>query len=1215
MKQKQGVLMRDASGFPARYNLIRLYRKAVHDSDAHENVGGSEIMLAMDYFDALEVDEFHSDTEQFSKFMGLSIYEDLTEHDVAMQSIPLYCPEITEKMAEEYCCHNSCFKNPFNKNSGEYRYFGMIQVYITPEILMRLDREHLKETEKDDFGYLGIYNAFFKDLHILMSDFVSKRFKEEDQGDFCYRVYQSMSVGDFVVAIRCNNPEVPFEVASMLRRRKYELERPAEHRSIHGSSVEKELCTNFVFYKTYTLMSLNTHIIPVSSDSEEAPDISADPEKRRFVLRCVLSNKYWSHEKAIEEKYKPEQNLNISSYLRLNGRYDFTVTLSEQAFLYIHPKLVRYKIGSPKPEPSSEDAAVMTDPDEKKICDYIISLMKDKYISYVNERFLFRAGTKAIEAENYNDDIRLIEPEDGFLFANEIIAAKLSSLSERIHKAYLRVLRIDTSRRSIMYNMHLLERINSICNSINGTSDSRIYCSIIIRQIEIALDCVNYYLSLIGVPDVTSDSCGQWIYSDDSRGNSLKECTAEENDEIIAALDSELKAALEYINSFGKFILDSSLQSLQTPHFNLETHVSVEKVLLGYSYFVHSFLNWYGKTELNREINGTQSGFYTLMVPQPMETSLTTKTLFNWRKDESLKNRLLVVLCPSFSDLTDFSASIGILMHEIAHSLRYEPRSTRNKMMLRYTSELLFDQVSMSIILDLRKLIPGLNNYSYYTELFKKCLADVYAEYIGLAEEEVRELGFANLMGEIESRYRNFVYSVEYLSNLRRYLEELFSDYTVFSNGKNKGVVEAAKSLYQLFFSGTRPKWSKEEAYAAYEELLNIMDELPLDEMSADDVSAETHRTILQLYDHLVNFYQGPEDLIDEKEFLELCMNTAKFEFELDVTVRRLLMEQRNLVNSRKIARFLQVGTYADLDGREKGFVNFAESHIITSMPSSLMIVNNMTDVYREVTSDLYMVKVLGLTPYGYLNFFTRNVPVDDIMAETYAKRFCMVLYALESEKSGGSDIDWNRVWIDFYKSVCGHFLRFVHKYEDARYSSILEGEIEVEESPEKSAIADYLKELGDKISSCMDETEQDMIVYNLDMIAVCASAIQGSLNPVIGKDIKKEREMFLGELLHCRYLCSNLSSLIYAHRELLLGIYAFDYLAKDLLDGAKNLSKLHDEFVKSEMWKYCSCIARSYNETEAGQTEYPDQNRLMTEFVLDMNYSMLYSNAFEIAD
>ena len=458
---KQGVLMKDVSVFPARYNLIRLYRKAVHDSDADENMGGSEIMLAMDYFDALEVDEFHSDTEKFSKFMGLSIYEDLTEHDVAMQSIPLYCPEITEELAAEYCCHNSCFKDPFDKNSGEYRYFGMIQVYITPEILMRLNREHLKETIKDDFGYLSIYNAFFKDLHILMSDFVSKRFKEEDQGDFCYRVYQSMSVGDFVVAIRCNNPEVPFEVASMLRRRKYELERPAEHRSIHESSVEKELCTNFVFYKTYTLMSLNTHIIPVSSDSEDASDISVDSEKRRFVLRCVLSNKYWSHEKDIEEKYKPGQNLKSSSYLRLNGRYDFTVTLSEQAFLYIHPKLVRYKIGSPQPESSSEDVAVKTDPDEKKICDYIISLMKDKYISYVNERFLFRVSTKAIEAENYNDDIRLIEPEDGFLFANEIIATKLSSLSERIHKAYLRVLRIDTSRRSIMYNMHLLERINS----------------------------------------------------------------------------------------------------------------------------------------------------------------------------------------------------------------------------------------------------------------------------------------------------------------------------------------------------------------------------------------------------------------------------------------------------------------------------------------------------------------------------------------------------------------------------------------------------------------------------------------------------------------------------------------------------------------------------------------------------------------------------------
>ena len=75
------------------------------------------------------------------------------------------------------------------------------------------------------------------------------------------------------------------------------------------------------------------------------------------------------------------------------------------------------------------------------------------------------------------------------------------------------------------------------------------------------------------------------------------------------------------------------------------------------------------------------------------------------------------------------------------------------------------------------------------------------------------------------------------------------------------------------------------------------------------------------------------------------------------------------------------------------------------------------------------------------------------------------------------------------------------------------------------------------------------------------------------------------------------------------------DYLAKDLLDGAKNLSKLHDEFVKSEMWKYCIYIADSYNETAVGQEEYLNQNRLMTEFVLDMNYSMLYSNAFAIVD
>ena len=1143
--------MKDVSVFPARYNLIKLYRKAVHDSDGDENMNSSQIMLAMDYFDALEVDEFRSNTEKFSKFMGLSIYEDLTEHDVAMQSIPLYCPEITAEMADEYCCDNRCFKDPFDKNSGEYRYFGMIQVYITPEILVRLDREHLsrehlRKTEKDSYGYIDIYNAFFKDLHILMSDFVSKRFREEEQGAFCYRVYQSMSVGDFVVAIRCNDPEVPFEVASMLRRRKYELNRPALHKNTRGNTEDKDLCTNFVFYKTYTLMSLNTHIIPVSSDSEGMPNVSDNSRERRFVLRCVLSNKYWSNEKDINGN-NSNNYLKISSYLRLNGRYDFTVTLSEQAFLYIHPKLVRYKIGGPKEEADSDRVAEPSDIHEKKICDDIESLMKDKYISYVNERFLFKDNGPEIEAENYNDDIWLIEPEDGFLFANEINADRLSRLANDIKGTSQRVLIIDTSRRSIVYSMRLLERIVSTCKSINGISDSRIYCSLIIRQIEIVLEGVNYYLSLLGVPEVEFVN-GKFRYVDEQDDN-LPECSDEQYYDLIGALDTELKESLEYINSFAKFILDSSLQSLQTPHFNLETPVSVEKLLLSYSYFVKCFFEWYGRTKACSDIEGWQPFYYTLMVPQPMNTTLSTKTLFNWRIDETLKNRLLVVQCPSFSDLTHFSSSVGILIHEVAHSLRYETRHDRNKMILKYTSELLFDQVAESIVWDLRKKIDGIEDYEFYLEDIRKCLADAYKEHVCIPLEDVEDKNFVVLTADIEQRYKDFVVAIEYLSKLRQYLHSILSDYELRQNQDLKNVLNKASKYNKIYFSDNRDRPSEKEYIDAYSELIDSLDELSLSNKEVDENEADHYETMNYLHDHLLNFdYYGLKDETDEEAFVKLCMAVSMFEREINRTIRTTLMNQQDRVNSRKIARLFYIGVYADLDGKERNFADYAESYIVQSLPLSLKFRTDMTDIYREVTSDLYMVKLLGLTPFGYLNFFTRNVPVDDIMAETYEKRFCMVLYALELEKSKGEKIDWESVWTDLYRSVCRHFLKFVERYTSENYKTIIIGDVEEDGKYKKLSAFEYLEHMGITVEYDMEKRDLQDMYDVLRRTAIGVTAIKDRLEPQSSREIIIGQERFVSDLMHCRYLCSNLCSLIYEHESVLQSVTSFRYLADDLL-------------------------------------------------------------------
>ncbi len=1213
--------MNNTTYFPAGYHLIKLYRKAVHKTEPDEIFKRSKTMLAMDYFDALEVRSFKPDTDKFSEFMGLSINENLTEHDVAMQSIPLYCPEMSGEKVTGYCCDHLCYRDPFDDDVGKFRYFGMIQVYITPEVLVRFDKESFSTSiDNKDSLYLNMYDAFYKDIHLLMGEYARTKFGGDKCESFRYRIYQSMSVGDFVVAMRCMDPEVPFEAASILRRRKYEFPHPVK-------SKNEDQCSNFVFYKTYTLMSLNTHIIQADdgfSGTLSGNDVGEDAAPdRRFVLRCVLSNKYWSDEKKINAEFPPHEFLGSTTCLRLNGRYDFTVTLSEKAFLYIHPELVRYKIGGridrsskaadgercSADESGGSYASVTGDQtfnSELKVCDFIISLMKNGHISYVNERFIFKGSEDPEESRFYNESIVLREAEDGFLFANEVNARQLEALRKEVQRTYQRVLKIDTSRQSIIYSMRLLERFVSTCNSINGISDTRIYCSIIMKQIRVILSGVNYYLSYLGVsgPDAEGNEDTEAAF----------ECSEEEYYDLLAFLDSNLKEALEYMNLFAKFILDSSLQSLQTPHYNLETHVSVEKLLLGYSNFVQQFFHWYRDTEICRSIQGISSEYLTLMVPQPMDSSLSTTTLFNWRKNESQMTRLLVVLCPSFSDLTEFPASVGILLHEIAHSLRYEERAVRNNMILRYSNDLIFGHVSDCILLDMRKKIPGIINYDFYLEEIQQCLSLAYEKYIGLDSDIYADKSFSTLTDDIYARYTQFVYAIEYLSALRNLMRDFLADTNYRLKPKYKTVAYEVYNFNEIFFDDrSRQERELSDYLNAYDNLVISIEEFLLNEADREEKETSEYERISQLNDLLVNYYYT-SDNTEMTEFLTLCSNVVKFEREVNRSFRERIMHQRNEVEARKIARYLNLGMYATLAGEEQNFANYVECIILLCQSGAKDVLTSNLDIYREITSDLYMVKLLGLTPYGYLNFYTKNIPVDDIMTETYARRFCMVLYAMECEIHSGDAIDWDSVWVEIYRSICGHITDFTDQYCSPDYNGILLGGLEAELQNKPMRIPDYLKKLGEKISSVANATNIEDILDNMRFFADGAVAIHEFLSFSEDRTVVFEQEKFVTDLLHCRYLCSNFLSLVYEYQQQLQSIYRFDYLAEDLRRGSRNLSALHEEFTKSDLWKYCSFIPDVYNKDRRNHVDHAGINQLMAEFVLDMNYSMMYGSAFEMA-
>ena len=181
------------------------------------------------------------------------------------------------------------------------------------------------------------------------------------------------------------------------------------------------------------------------------------------------------------------------------------------------------------------------------------------------------------------------------------------------------------------------------------------------------------------------------------------------------------------------------------------------------------------------------------------------------------------------------------------------------------------------------------------------------------------------------------------------------------------------------------------------------------------------------------------------------------------------------------------------------------------------------------------------------------------------------------------------------------------------KYKLIIIGDVQVDGEYQKLSAFEYLEHMGITIESYMEDYEQQQMVDNLNLIAVGAIAIKDSLKPGSNREMIIEQERFISKLMHCRYLCSNLCSLIYEHRSVLESVTGFRYLADDLLRGAENLGMMHYEFKDSILWKYCGRVSELYNEDAPKPMKREDSNRLMTEFVLDMNYSMLYSNAFEI--
>lgn len=1023
--------------------LIKLFRKAIHksaevespDAASKERDDKKPRFLAMDYFDALIPQKIEID-QDINMFMDIyaSPDEELSEHDVAMQSIPIYCSAEDIENHKRPVCVNSgngnedvyIYGNPFeqDKEGIKYSYLSLIQVYIAPEIMARIEPKYDEPNISDqNKATNSIANQFYEDIHRIIEGYVCEHYARDR---FKCRVYRAMSAGDFTVAVSSERPETSFILATLLRMRGCKYEDTSKND------------TRYVFYKTYTLLSCNNQLI--HCDQNDADCVSSDVKNipgdievsGRFVLRATFSSKYWA-DAASEDNGTHE-------YARLSGRYDFSIELKETGFRYVSKVLCDYKLEGADflkwKEPQGEEEQRLKDQlkGDYDACIRLCRYISKGYLAYINERYIFTCSEldKLLHSKNAATTIRLKAETAGCPYISKKNKDAVDRVGKKLDGIYAKILTLDTNRRNILYHLNLLRRMLSLCRSINGLSDTRIYSTILIHHIDVVLDGVeDFYYAL----------------------------SREANENMIPIMEHAIIEAVNALNTYSKMIRDNNLQSLQTPNYNLESSIGVEKILVGYGELLNSVFNWYGGTKACEEIIGLRQRYTPFMIPGEQAESLNTKVLFKEIAAVTSGEKLIVVWSSAFSDLTNFGGTLGVLFHEVAHNLRYKGRYARNQIILKYCTYLICDQIAASVISSLEQNIPELMKPVELTSLVRDSLFETYYRVIYKERDIpflVRDFSYRAILDYIKNEYDKFVKTISQSNAVDKFVYRSINLSPEKRSPERKAALDKVNELRKEIARYRDHSFRRASSIGNNYEVDGPMSQTLRDTIEALQNYIMAHEDEEFIYHGDVSAKMIFNSLIDNKkvegefegalpryglvdrffkvfaEYLE--MHCREYEKSEDANDREMATEIR------VIRRYLTRGSRENVV-KASILASNVSPHIIRTHLESLDTIERAAVMYSEIASDLFMYNLVEMTPFGYFSFLSEYVPADVRTAHTYSRRFCTVMYAAFSQQAQKLEkaADRRRYWQGFIERLFHHFMVSAGESFAALYRQSLE--------------------------------------------------------------------------------------------------------------------------------------------------------------------------------
>ena len=206
---------------------------------------------------------------------------------------------------------------------------------------------------------------------------------------------------------------------------------------------------------------------------------------------------------------------------------------------------------------------------EDGIVKYLKYLMDNNFLSYINERYLVAQDGNVEESSSLLGNkasltVYATSVESRKKFLDYKISEMYDLIEEKCKKMRQKVNGIKDYRKNMKHYANLLDKLIKLCYGINGFSDTRIYAAVLLEQLDVVMDSITVYMEMYHQAE-------------------------EEKEEILYLLEEYIRESVCALDGYAQYIRNNNLQSLQTPNYNIESNMSMEKLLIGYSEFLKVF--------------------------------------------------------------------------------------------------------------------------------------------------------------------------------------------------------------------------------------------------------------------------------------------------------------------------------------------------------------------------------------------------------------------------------------------------------------------------------------------------------------------------------------------------------------------------------------------------------------------------------------------------